>query len=93
VQNKCLLRLEEQDCAVTQVKVDEVLSLCGFVSGVPITWAHSWWHIFHTVGDEAAKVSANDTVPCCTLPLVKLSRVSVNGERGAVLRRTVRLMW
>jgi hypothetical protein len=34
VQNKRLLRLEEQDCAVTQVEVDEVLRLCSSVSAI-----------------------------------------------------------
>ena len=47
----------------------------------------------HTMGDEAAEVPANNAMPCCTLPLVELSPVSVNRKRVAVLRRTVRLMW
>lgn len=46
-----------------------------------------------TMGDEAAEVPANNAMPCCTLPLVELSLISVNRKWGAVFRRTVRLMW
>ena len=45
------------------------------------------------MGDEAAEVPANNTMPCCTLPLVELSTISVSRERGIARRQTVRLMW
>jgi len=48
---RSLLRLEEEDGAVTEVEVDEVLCL---------------------VGDERAKVTADDTVPGRALALIEL---------------------
>jgi hypothetical protein len=46
-----------------------------------------------TVGDEAAKVPANNAMPCCTLPLVELEDVSIRCSLLDMLQRTVRLMW
>jgi hypothetical protein len=39
-QISCLLSLEEQDCAVTQVEIDEVLGLCKVVSAILAESAH-----------------------------------------------------
>lgn len=46
-----------------------------------------------TVCDEAAKVPADNAMPCCALPLVELNGVSIRYEMLGKLRRTVRLMW
>lgn len=48
-----------------------------------------------TVGDKAAKVPADDTVPCRTFPLVELlqSVYGLGEDRHCRRDRTVRLMW
>ena len=78
---------------MAKVEVDEVLGLCMIISMVTAESAHHPSKESLTVCDEAAEVPANNAMPCCTLPLVELSPVSVNHKRVAVLRRTVRLMW
>ena len=92
-QTSSLLRLEKQDGAVAEVEVDEVLGLCLIVSMVAAKLAHRQFKMSLTVGNEAAKVPADNAMPCCALPLVELNGVSIHREMLGMLRRTVRLMW
>ena len=86
-----LLGLEKQDCAVTQVEIDEVLGLCESVSMHLVRY--SWPIARLTVCDEAAEVPSDNAMPCCALPLVELKCVSTRCQYLIMLRRTVRLMW
>ena len=64
-----LLSLEEQDSAVAEVEVDEMLRLWCRVS------CHSSCtrrRVADTMSDKASKVAAYDAVPCGTLSAVKL---------------------
>jgi hypothetical protein len=92
-QTSSLLRLEEQDGAVTKVKVDEVLGLCMIVSMFTAKPTHASTRHLLTVSDETAKVPADNAMPCCALPLVELKDVSIRCKLLEMLRRTVRLMW
>lgn len=92
-QTSSLLRLEKQDGAVAKVEVDEVLGLCMIVSTFTAKSAHHGSEGSLTVCDEAAEVPADNAMPCCTLPLVELTGVSIRCEMLSRLRRTVRLMW
>ena len=92
-QTSSLLRLEKQDGAVAKVEVDEVLGLCMAVSTFTAKSAHHGSKGSLTVCDEAAEVPADNAMPCCTLPLVELTGVSIRCEMLSRLRRTVRLMW
>jgi len=67
-----LLRLEEQDGAVSEVKVDEMLCLC--VSPLAyILWLTCTTRAGTTMRDKASKVTAYDTMPGRSLSVVKLS--------------------
>lgn len=83
-----LLSLEEQDCAVAEVEVDEVLRLCLLVSLFPffaLLSTEAGRHLTSpqqlcnvpqqlTVRHEAAEIAADDAVPSRALSLVKLFR-------------------
>jgi hypothetical protein len=64
-----LLGLEEQDRAVAEVEVDEVLRLCWLLD---ISGSCAIGQRPHTVSDEASEVTAYDAVPCCALAAVEL---------------------
>lgn len=69
-----LLGLEEQDGAVSEVEIYEVLGLCG---GVRLSDEWGAGRVAgHTVSDEAAKVPADDAMPGCALAAVELRGVS-----------------
>lgn len=64
-----LLGLEKKNGAVAQVEVDEVLGLCkGGHSEYWVLCIGIGVHGKQTVGNKAAKVSSNHTVPSSTLP-------------------------
>lgn len=75
-----LLRLEEEDCTVTQVEIDEVLRLCAIVSTSLVKVKHCQPKVILTVCDEAAEVPANNAMPCCALPLIKLYLVNTSSK-------------
>jgi hypothetical protein len=78
---------------VTEVEVDKVLGLCMIVSILTSKRAHCQSEVSLTVCDKAAKVPADNAMPCCALPFVELYIVSIRLEIVATLRLTVRLMW
>jgi len=78
---------------VTKVEVDEVLGFCMIVSLLTSKRARCQSKVSLTVCDKAAKVPANNAMPCCALSLVELYIVSIRLEILATLRLTVRLMW
>jgi len=68
-----LLSLEQQDSAMSEVEVDEVLRFC--ISSQLITLSGAvgvndarWL----TVSNKGAKVPADNAMPCCALPFVEL---------------------
>ena len=65
---------------MAQVEVDEVLGLCMIVSIMTVKSAHHRSAVYLTVCDKAAKVPADNAMPCCTLPLVELNGVSIRCE-------------
>jgi hypothetical protein len=65
-----LLSLEEENGAVSKVKVDEVLGLCSTLD-VPEPSAQD---VKHTMGDEASKVPAYNAVPGSALAVVELDK-------------------
>ena len=70
-----LLRLEEEDGAVAEVEVDEVLRFYNLVSTRPkIYRGIALWEAgpIHTVGNKASKVPAYNAVPCGALLVVEL---------------------
>jgi energy-converting hydrogenase A subunit M len=64
-----LLGLEEQDRAVTEVEVDEVLRLCWLLD---ISCSYAIGQRPHTVSDEASEITAYDAVPCCAFAVIEL---------------------
>lgn len=78
---------------MTKVEVDEVLGLCMIVSMFTAKPTQVSPSRLLTVGDKAAKVPADNAMPCCALSLVELKDVSIRCELFDMLRRTVRLMW
>lgn len=70
---KLLLRLEEQDRAVPQVEVNEVLRFCNAVSCRSILIVA----LEHTMRNEASEIPAHDAVPSGSSLVVELLRVSV----------------
>jgi hypothetical protein len=64
------LRLEQQDCAVTQIEVDEVLRLCHAASA-KASGLSDRRRIF-TVRYKASEIAADDAMPSRTFLLVEL---------------------
>jgi hypothetical protein len=76
------LSLEEQDGAVTEIEVDEVLGLCAVVSELILYPCKA--HVI-TVGYEASEISADYAMPCSAFTGIELGHVNFGGTQRQLL--------
>jgi hypothetical protein len=71
LRHRSLLRLEQEDCAVPEVEVDEMLCFCRRTSVSASCWPGNL-EVLLTVRDKAAKVATDYAMPSLSFLLIKL---------------------